>query len=214
MNDGITFEQEQLDRTRGCHYLLAVAARLSLPQLVVSTATTFFHRFYMRQSMKRFHIYDFVKWKDTMLCNEVVLLETLCFDLTVEHPHTPLLEMEHQLNIPGPVLRKAWMLLYQCCGSPLCVLYRPSVIAGAVLVLASHLSSEPLEEGWWDLVHLDGSMIHELAAEILGYYMDHYVKKSSSSSSSQPPSQTQSPHPNYHSTFHSNSSSNSPLQYF
>lgn len=33
-----------------------------------------------------------------MLCNEVVLLETLCFDLTVEHPHTPLLEMEHQLN--------------------------------------------------------------------------------------------------------------------
>jgi hypothetical protein len=126
------------------------------------------------------------------------------------------------------------LILVFSCGSPLCVLYRPSVIAGAVLTLASHLSSETLEEGWWDLVHLDVSMIHgtlggmawkrdvltlfglllELAAEILGYYMDHYVKKSSSSSSSQPPSQTQSPHPNYHSTFHSNSSSNSPLQYF
>ncbi|KAI8334358.1 cyclin-like protein [Chlamydoabsidia padenii] len=256
--DGITFEQEQMDRTKGCHYLLAVAARLNLPQLVIATATTFFHRFYMRQSMKRFHIYDmaatclyvatkveestrrikdfvvacaqkaskndklrlnedskdFIKWKDTMLCNEVVLMETLCFDLTVEHPHTHLLEMEDQLNIPGSMLRKAWMMLYQCCGSPLCILYQPNIIAGAVLSLASHLSSEPLEEGWWDRVNLDGSLIHELAAEILAYYLDHYVKKSSSSSSSQPSSQTQSPHPNYHSTLHSNSTSNSPMQYF
>ncbi|KAI8098943.1 cyclin-like protein [Halteromyces radiatus] len=226
--DGITFEQEQMDRTKGCHYLLAVAARLNLPQLVVVTAATFFHRFFMRQSMKRFHIYDmaatslfvatkveestrrikdfvnacaqkaskndklildedskdFIKWKDTMLCNEVILLETLCFDLSIQHPHTCLLAMETQLNIPGSMLRKAWMLLYQCCGSPLCVLYQPNIVAGAALLLASHLSSEPLEENWWELANLDGSMIHELASDMLGYYLDHYIKKSSSSSSS------------------------------
>ncbi|ORZ13968.1 cyclin-like protein [Absidia repens] len=232
--DGITFEQEQMDRTKGCHYLLAVAAKLNLSQLVVTTATTFFHRFFMRQSMKRFHIYDmaatslfvatkveestrrlkdfiiacaqkaakndklildenskdYVKWKDTMLCNEVILLETLCFDVSIEHPHTCLLGMEAQLNIPGSILRKAWMLLYQSCGAPLCILYRPNIIAGAVLLLASQMSSESLEEGWWDLVNLDGSVICELASEILGYHMDHYVKKSSS--------QVQSPHPVHH----------------
>ncbi|CAO3584914.1 unnamed protein product [Absidia cylindrospora] len=243
--DGFTFEQEQMDCTKGCHYLLAVAARLNLSQLVVATATTFFHRFFMRQSMKRFHIYDmaatslfvatkveentrrtkdfvnacaqkaskndklildegskdFVRWKETMLRNEVILLETLCFDLSVEHPHTCLLGMETQLNIPGSMLRKAWMLLYQCYGAPLCILHQPNILAGAVLLLASHLSSEPLEEGWWNLVRLDGFIIHELASEILGYYLDHYVKKSSSSTTLLP-SQAQSPQRNHHIPLH------------
>lgn len=54
-----------------------------------------------------------------MLCNEVVLLETLCFDLTVEHPHTPLLEMEHQLNSKYRLQR----------GQPLTALPSPGVNA-------------------------------------------------------------------------------------
>lgn len=75
-----------------------------------------------------------------MLFNEVILLETLCFDLTVEHPHSYLQHMETKLDgkavtkvlltkgrsqkepltlcfpvtiVSGSMLRKAWMLLYQ-----------------------------------------------------------------------------------------------------
>jgi hypothetical protein len=33
-----------------------------------------------------------------MLYNEIIVLETLCFDLSVEHPHLCLLELESQLN--------------------------------------------------------------------------------------------------------------------
>jgi hypothetical protein len=33
-----------------------------------------------------------------MLFNEVILLETLCFDLTVEHPHSYLQHMETKLD--------------------------------------------------------------------------------------------------------------------
>ncbi|KAI8381579.1 cyclin-like protein [Radiomyces spectabilis] len=226
--DGVSFAQEQMDRIKGCHYLLAVGAKLNLPQLVVVTAATFFHRFFMRQSMKRFHVYDiaatslfvatkveectrrikdfvnacaqkaqkndklyleegskdFVKWKDTMLHNEVILLETLCFDLSIEHPHINLLDYQNQLSVSSSSIRKAWMLLYQSLGQPICVLYRPNVIAAAALLLAAHLSSEQMKDNWWKVADVDIGQVHELAAEMLEYYVDRYIKKSS-----------QSPHP-------------------
>ncbi|CEI89741.1 hypothetical protein RMCBS344292_04090 [Rhizopus microsporus] len=162
--DGISFEQEQTDRVKGCHYLLAVGAKLNLPQLVMVTATTFFHRFFMRQSMKRFHVYDiaatslfvatkveectrrmkdivtacaqkaqkndklsleedskdFIRWKETLLHYEVILLETLCFDLT------------------------------------------PNLVAAAALLLASHFTtSEKLNENWYEsLQDVDASEMH------------------------------------------------------
>ncbi|CAO3647426.1 unnamed protein product [Cunninghamella echinulata] len=196
----------------------------------------------MRQSMKRFHVYDmaatclfvatkveestrrikdfinacaqkaakndkltleegskdFIKWKDTMLCNEVILLETLCFDLTIEHPHTCLLDFQTQLNVSGSILRKAWMILYQSCGSPLCVLYSPKTVAGAALLLASEFSSETLENSWWDQIDLDGSIIHEIASDMLSYYLEPYTKKVSSA--------VNSPH-------RSNSSQQSPVNH-
>lgn len=68
-----------------------------------------------------------------MLYNEIIVLETLCFDLSVEHPHMSLLELESQLKgkgssksfyfvfyftdyyilVSSSSIRKAWMLLYQ-----------------------------------------------------------------------------------------------------
>ncbi|KAL0080702.1 cyclin-like protein [Phycomyces blakesleeanus] len=223
--DGLSFEQEQMDRTKGCHYLLAVGAKLNLPQLVLVTATTFFHRFFMRQSMRRFHVYDiaatslfvatkveenarrlrdfvnacaqkaqkndrlmldenskdFIKWKDTMLHYETILLKTLCFDLSVEHPHTNLLNLQTQLNVPDACVRRAWILLFQSLGSPICVLYRPKVIAAAALLISAHLSGEEIAERRWKDVDVDIGQVHELAAEMLEYYVDHYLKKAAHS---------------------------------
>ncbi|KAG0736766.1 hypothetical protein G6F57_006231 [Rhizopus arrhizus] len=241
--DGVPFEQEQLDRVKGCHYLLAVGAKLNLPQLVVVTAITFFHRFFMRQSVKRYHVYDiaatslfvatkveectrrikdivivcaqkaqkndklsleegskdFIKWKETLLHYEVILLETLCFDLSVQQAHTSLCELETQLKekstVSSSAIRKAWMLLYQCLGSPLCVLYKPNTVAAAALLLATHFSStDKLSDNWHEtLEDINASEVHELASEMLEYYMDHYLVKSSHQSSSQ----TSSPYPHH-----------------
>lgn len=41
---------------------------------------------------------DFLKWKETLLRYEVTLLETLCFDLTVQQAHTSLCELETLLQ--------------------------------------------------------------------------------------------------------------------
>lgn len=37
---------------------------------------------------------DFIKWQDTVLCNELILLETVCFDMTIDHPQAYLCELE------------------------------------------------------------------------------------------------------------------------
>lgn len=90
-----------------------------------------------------------------MLYNEIIVLETLCFDLSVEHPHTSLLELENQLagQVSSSSIRKAWMLLYQSLGAPLCLLYRPKVVAAAALLLATNLSStDKLSENWFELL--------------------------------------------------------------
>ncbi|KAI7861229.1 cyclin-like protein, partial [Spinellus fusiger] len=224
--DGVTHEQEQMDRTKGCHYLLAVGAKLNLPQLVLVTATTFFHRFFMRQSIRRFHVYDiaatslfvatkveenarrlkdfvnacaqkaqkndrlileegskdFVKWKDTMLHYEAILLKTLCFDLSIEHPHNSLNSLQMSLNVPDSCVRRSWILLFQSLGSPICVLYRPKVIAAAALLIAAHLSGEEIAERRWKDVDTDIGQVHELAAEMLEYYVDHCLGKTAQSS--------------------------------
>lgn len=45
------------------------------------------------------------------------------------------------------------MLLYQSLGAPLCLLYRPKVVAAAALVLATNLSStDKLSDNWFELL--------------------------------------------------------------
>ncbi|KAI8142415.1 cyclin-like protein [Fennellomyces sp. T-0311] len=222
VTEGFTVQQEQQDRTKGCLYLLAIATKLNLSQLAVATACTFFHRFYMRRSMMRYHVYDiaatslfvatkveestrrikdfvnvcaqkaqkndkliltedskdFIKWKDTMLCNEATLLETLCFDISIEHPHTHLLEMGKRFDVPAVCIKQAWMILYQALGLPLCLLYRPNLIAAAALLLACYLLGEdPPGTSSWESVGVDPGQANELAIEILEFFEQHYIKK-------------------------------------
>ncbi|CAO3657326.1 unnamed protein product [Mucor hiemalis] len=132
---------------------------------------------------------EFLKWKESLLHNEVIVLETLCFDLSVVHPHTSLLAFESQYDVSAVSIRRAWMLLYQSLGAPLCVLYKPEIIAAAALLLATKLDNDRSNENWVEnLQDIDVVQVHELAAEMLEYYMDHYLIKSTSS-------QANSPHP-------------------
>lgn len=55
--DGMTHGEELFNRSKGVKFIIQVASLLKLPQMVVYAASTFFHRFYLRYSMKRFHHY-------------------------------------------------------------------------------------------------------------------------------------------------------------
>lgn len=50
---------------------------------------------------------EFLRWKEAMLHNEVIVLETLCFDLSVEHPHTSLLAYESRYD--GNLFNLLWI---------------------------------------------------------------------------------------------------------
>lgn len=51
-------DEEREKRGKGCNFILQVGIALKLPQLTLSTASTFLHRFYMRHSVQKHHYYD------------------------------------------------------------------------------------------------------------------------------------------------------------
>lgn len=52
--DGMTAKQEQQYRVSTCHHLQEVGKKLKLPQLAIATAIVFFHRFFARQSHRKY----------------------------------------------------------------------------------------------------------------------------------------------------------------
>ncbi|KAJ1859100.1 hypothetical protein GGH12_004367 [Coemansia sp. RSA 1822] len=58
MDKALTPGEELERRLRGCGYIHSVVQRLSMHQFVASTACVLFHRFYMRQSLTKYHQYQ------------------------------------------------------------------------------------------------------------------------------------------------------------
>ncbi|OMJ15135.1 Cyclin pch1 [Smittium culicis] len=56
--DGSTFDQEWEQRYKGINFIHKVIRQLKLPQVVATTASVYFNRFYMRKSLTEFHPYD------------------------------------------------------------------------------------------------------------------------------------------------------------
>ncbi|KAI8851287.1 cyclin-like protein [Chytridium lagenaria] len=56
--DGISWARETADRAKGCQFIFTVGMALQLPQTAMATACVYFHRFYMRQSLKAHNYYD------------------------------------------------------------------------------------------------------------------------------------------------------------
>lgn len=56
--EGMSFREEMVMRTKGVNFLGNVAKLLQLPHMALYTACTFFHRFYMRHSLKSKHPFE------------------------------------------------------------------------------------------------------------------------------------------------------------
>lgn len=105
---------------------------------------------------------DWWRWRDCILYNEDVLLETLCFDLTVESPHRQLFELlkwygvEHNKRLRN----QAWAFVTDANNTQLCLLCTSRTIAVAALYAACKHSGVALpddkESGrpWWDTQHV------------------------------------------------------------
>ncbi|KAK7537648.1 cyclin-like protein [Phyllosticta citricarpa] len=206
IEDGMSPADERELRRKGMNFIVQVGVMLKLPQLTLSTAGVFLHRFITRRSLvnkdghKALHHYqiaatslflatkveencrkmkelviaccrvaqknpnllvdeqtkDFWRWRDTILYHEDVLLETICFDLTIESPYKLLFDMlkffgmEHNKRVRNA----AWTFINDSHATQLCLLFTSRTIAAAALYCGARLCdvSFPDEDGrpWWE----------------------------------------------------------------
>ncbi|KAI5858526.1 cyclin-like protein [Tricharina praecox] len=199
--DGISPESEREMRSKGCNFITQLGIQLKLPQLTLATASTYLHRFYMQNSLKKHHYYEtaatslflatkveenmrkfgeivaacvraaqknlkmevhrddkeFWRWKDCILSKEEYLLESICFDVTVEVPYNHLLDYTHLLGVQTrQLIRTAWTFLNDATLTMLCILYPPKTIAAAALYCAAkHCNVEFPDQDdkpWWEII--------------------------------------------------------------
>lgn len=104
---------------------------------------------------------DWWRWRDCILHNEDVLLETLCFDLTVESPHRQLFELlkwygvEHNKRLRNA----AWSFVTDSNNTQLCLLCNSRTIALASLYAACRYCDVALPDDakgrpWWEAQHV------------------------------------------------------------
>ncbi|KAJ2556150.1 hypothetical protein EV175_002113 [Coemansia sp. RSA 1933] len=75
-------------------------------------------------------------WKRLLQRLELVLLENCCFDMGVTHPYKYIDTLAPEFGIPVFVAKSATAHVNDCLRSPICLLYRPEVIAVASLYMA------------------------------------------------------------------------------
>jgi len=100
---------------------------------------------------------DFWRWRDTILYNEDVLLEVLCFDLTIESPYRILADLiKHYHASHNKRLRdSAWSFINDSNMTQLCLLFTSRTIACAALYCGAKHANIAFEDEqarpWWEV---------------------------------------------------------------
>jgi len=102
---------------------------------------------------------EYWRWKDNILHNEDLLLEAICFDLSLEPPHKTMFEL---LMFFGEQDNKrlrnaAWAFVNDSCMTVLCLLFPSRTIAASSLYAAAKhcgvcLPDDAQGRPWWDVV--------------------------------------------------------------
>lgn len=126
---------------------------------------------------------EYWRWKDNILHNEDVLLEALCFDLTLEPPYKVLFEY---LNYFGEkdnrrLRNSAWAFINDSCMTTLCLQFSSRTIAASALYAAAkHCHMEILDdhEGkpWWEVIGIDIRAIKQACNCLAAVYEHVQVK--------------------------------------
>lgn len=127
---------------------------------------------------------DWWKWRDTILLHEDVLLEVLCFDLTIDAPHKLLFQMMkfYAVEHNKPLRNAAWAFVTDSNLTQLCLLCSSRTIAAAALYAAARLCDVRLPDSdgraWWETqrVRLQDML---KAAHYMGANYEHVPGKAS-----------------------------------
>lgn len=135
--------------------------------------------------------------KEEVMTLERILLQTIKFDLQVEHPYSFLVKYAKCLKGDKVKLQKivqmAWNFVNDSLTTTVCLQWEPEIIAVALIHLASKLSKftvskwvgqQPIHLRWWDMFVADVTM--EILEDICHQVLDLYQQPNSSKGESPP----------------------------
>lgn len=120
---------------------------------------------------------EYWRWKDNILHNEDLLLEAICFDLSLEPPYKTLFEL---LVYFGEESNKrlrnaAWAFVNDSCLTMLCLLFPSRTIAASALYAAAKhcdvsFPDDPFGRPWWDVAGVELRSIRKACNFMAGVY--------------------------------------------
>ncbi|KAJ1921838.1 hypothetical protein IWQ60_006548 [Tieghemiomyces parasiticus] len=115
---------------------------------------------------------EFLRWRDHLIYKEEILLEAVCFELTIQHPYKYLIQLLDYVQASKMVKQYAWAFVNDSFKSYSCLLYQPHVIAAAALYLAAKVCQEDLvgpnnQKRWWEHLKLQLSEVEDCADSVL-----------------------------------------------
>jgi protein BUR2 len=126
---------------------------------------------------------DYWRWKDTITQNEDVMLEILCFDLTIESPYKVLYEI---IKTQGVVHHKtlrdtAWSFLNDSGMTQLCLLFPTRTIACAALYCGAKKAGVEFEDDkrgrpWWERHSVSGRDLRRAYNHMATFFGDAPLK--------------------------------------
>lgn len=136
--------------------------------------------------------------KEEVMTLERILLQTIKFDLQVEHPYSFLLKYAKCLKGDKTKLQKmvqmAWNFVNDSLSTTVCLQWEPEIIAVALIHLASKLSKfivddwsgrQPNHLRWWDMFVADVTM--EILEDICHQVLDLYQQPNQAAGAESPP---------------------------
>jgi len=121
---------------------------------------------------------EFWELKENILVAERILLQTIGFDLTIEHPYKHLLAYVKKIEGSKDLAQVAWNFVNDSFRTTLCLQYQPKTVAAAAIYLASKFLKHPLPtivEGsqttpWWVLFETKVEDMRNISNQILDLY--------------------------------------------
>jgi len=123
--------------------------------------------------------------REEVMTLERVLLQTIKFDLSVDHPYSSLLKYAKCLKGDNAKLQKmvqmSWTFVNDSLCTTLCLQWEPEVIAIALMYLAAKLSKFEVKDWksrteehqhWWDqyVKHLSTDILEDICHQVLDLY--------------------------------------------
>jgi len=115
---------------------------------------------------------EYLRLREQVLLHEFLLLQTLEFDLTIEHPYKHLLVVMKYLKADKELAQFAWNFVNDSLRTTVCLQYAPNIIALACIYLAAKYRRSILGEGrkWWTEHAVTLDQLHDISSQILELY--------------------------------------------